>query len=74
MKTSGIIIFTVDLFMVLYAGYNAVARDQAVSLENLEKPEEKRHTANWVPYIGMGLMVFGGALLVLDKRKSLSTG
>jgi len=70
MKTTGIIIFAIDLLKTLYTGFNNVAKEKAAESEEFIKRKERHETANWQPYIGIGMMVIGGALLVLSSGKS----
>jgi hypothetical protein len=72
MKTTGIIFFTMDLLKTLYTGYTNVSREQEADLEQLKKKKHNRHALNWQPYAGIGMMVIGGAFLVLGRKKSLT--
>jgi hypothetical protein len=72
MKTAGIIIFTIDLLMTLYTGFTSVTQEKVVDLEELEITKDNRHTLDWQPYVGIGMMVIGGAFLVLGRKKSLT--
>ena len=72
MRTSGMIMFTMDLLKALYTGYNNVSKKKEANLEEIKKKKYNRHTINWQPYAGIGMMVIGGAFLVLGRKKSLS--
>jgi hypothetical protein len=72
MRTSSIIIFTVDLLKTLYTGYTNVSKENNADLEELKKKKHDQHTVNWQPYAGIGMMVIGGAFLVLGRKKSLT--
>jgi len=72
MKTTSIILFTVDLLKALYTGYTSVSRENKADLEELKKKKHDRHARNWKPYAGIGMMVIGGAVLVLGRKKSLT--
>jgi hypothetical protein len=69
MKTSSIILFTVDLLKTLYTGYANVSKENRADLEKLEKKKHDQHKINWKPYAGIGMMVVGGAVLVLGRKK-----
>ncbi len=73
MKTAGIIILIVGLLMTLYTGFTYVTKEKVVDIGDLEITKDKDHTVNWQPYTGIGVMVIGGALLVLNRKKSLTT-
>jgi hypothetical protein len=72
MKTAGIIIFTIDLLATLYTGFTNVNQEKVVDLEELEIKKDNQHTVDWQSYIGIGMMVFGGAFLILSRKKSLT--
>jgi len=73
MKTASIILFTVDLLKTLYTGYANVSKENKADLEELKKKKHDQRTVNWKPYAGIGMMVVGGAFLVLGRKKSLTT-
>jgi hypothetical protein len=72
MKTAGIIFFTMDLIKTLYTGYTNVSKENAEDLKELNRRKQKQHKLNWQPYAGIGMMVLGGAFLVLGRKKSLT--
>ncbi len=71
MKTVGIIILIVGLVMTLYTGFTYVTKEKVVDLGNLEITTDNQHSVQWQPYVGIGAMVIGGALLLLGGKKSL---
>ena len=71
MKTVGIIILIVGLAMTLYTGFSYVTKEKVVDLGNLEITTDNQHSVQWQPYVGIGAMVIGGALLLLGGKKSL---
>jgi hypothetical protein len=73
LKTAGIIILIVGLLMTLYTGFTYVTKEKVVDLGELEITKDNQHTVNWQPYIGIGVMVIGGAFLMLGRKKSLTT-
>jgi hypothetical protein len=73
MRTAGIIFFTMDLLNTIYTGYTNVSKENE---ENMVEHKKKRHNQrafSWRPYAGIGMMVIGGAFLVLGRKKSLPT-
>jgi hypothetical protein len=72
MKTTGIIIFAIDLLKTLYTSFNNAAKEKSAESEEFMKIKEHHETANWKSYAGIGMMVIGGALLVLGSEKSPS--
>ncbi len=73
MKTAGIIIFIVGLFMTLYTGFTYFTKEKVVDLGEIEITKDNQHTVNWQPYVGIGAMVIGGAVFILGGKKSLTT-
>jgi len=73
MKTAGIIIFIVGLLMTLYTGFTYVTKEKVVDLGEIEITKDNQHTVNWQPYVGIGAMVIGGGVLILGKKKPLTT-
>lgn len=69
MKTAGIILLVVGLVMTLYTGFTYVTREKVVDLGDIEITAEDEHSVQWQPYVGIGTMVIGGALLFLERRK-----
>lgn len=72
MKTIGIIILIVGLVMTLYTGFTYVTKEKVVDLGGLEITQDDQHVVSWQPYVGIGLMVLGGALVMLDRKKLLT--
>lgn len=70
MKTAGIILLVVGLVMTLYTGFTYVTKEKVVDLGDIEITAEDEHSVQWQPYVGIGTMVIGGALLFLDRRKT----
>ena len=73
MKTVGIVIFTIDLLKTLYTGLSNVSKEEHMASKESKGKKDNPHEVHWQPYIGMGMMVVGGALLVLGRKKSLTT-
>ena len=73
MKTAGIIILMAGLVMTLYAGTAYVAKEKVVDVGELESTRESQHVVNWQPYVGIGVMVIGGAFVMLGRKKSKAT-
>jgi len=70
MKTGGILLIIVGLLMTLYTGFTYVTKEKVVDLGGIEITNDDEHTVNWQPYVGVGAMVIGGAVLLLGRRKS----
>jgi len=73
MKTAGVIILIVGLLMTLYTGFTYVTKEKVVDLGKLEITKDSEHNVHWQPYFGIGMIVIGGVVLILDKKKSKTT-
>jgi uncharacterized membrane protein YidH (DUF202 family) len=73
MKTAGIIILIVGLLMTLYTGFTYVTKEKVVDLGELEITKDNEHNVHWQPYVGIGMMVIGGVVLILGRKKSITT-
>ena len=73
MKQAGVIILIVGLLMTLYTGFTYVTKEKVVDLGPVEITKDNTHTVNWQPYAGVGIMVIGGVVLLLGRKKSLNT-
>jgi uncharacterized membrane protein YidH (DUF202 family) len=67
-KIIGLVIFVIGLLMTLYTGFTYVTREKIVDIGSVEITADKDHTANWSPYIGIGIMVIGGVVFLYGKR------
>jgi len=73
MKAVGIILLIVGLLMTLYTGFTYETKEKVVDLGKLEITKNNEHNVNWRPYLGIGMMVIGGVVLILDRKKSRTT-
>jgi hypothetical protein len=72
MKTIGIVVLCIGLLMTVYTGFKYFTTEKIVDLGSLEITKEKEHSMNWQPYVGLGVMVVGGALLAISRKQSFS--
>ncbi|MBU1101925.1 MAG: hypothetical protein KKA84_16115 [Bacteroidetes bacterium] len=68
-KIIGLIIVVIGLLMTLYTGFEYVTREKIIDLGSVEITAEKEHSANWSPYIGLGVIVIGGIIFLNGKKK-----
>ena len=57
--------------MTLYTGFNYVTKEKVVDLGELQITKDKEHSVNWQPYLGIGVMIIGGVVLVMSRKKSV---
>jgi hypothetical protein len=53
--------------MTLHTGFTYVTKDKVVDLGALEITKNNEHEITWQPYLGIGVMVIGGAFLLLSR-------
>jgi hypothetical protein len=73
MKTAGILLLIIGLLMTLYTGFTYVTKEKVVDLGELEITKDNEHNVHWQPYFGIGMMIIGGVVLILDRKKSRTT-
>ena len=69
MKTIGIVLIGLGIIMMIYTGFNYVTREKVVDIGSVQITRDKEHTANWSPFIGIGIMVIGGVVFLSGKKK-----
>ncbi|RJP82265.1 MAG: hypothetical protein C4524_01090 [Candidatus Zixiibacteriota bacterium] len=69
MKTIAIVILVAGLLMTLYTGFGWVTTEKVVDLGAVEITKNKHHTTAWSPLVGFGVIIVGGALLIVAKKK-----
>jgi membrane-associated HD superfamily phosphohydrolase len=69
MKNAGIVILLVGLLMTTYTGFTYFTREKVVDIGQLEITKENQHSVNWQPYVGIGIMIIGGVVLVLGVNR-----
>ncbi|MGA3245005.1 MAG: hypothetical protein ABSE41_10330 [Bacteroidota bacterium] len=72
MKTAGIILLILGLAMTLYTGFTYITKDKVVEVGDLVITKDKEHSVNWQPYLGIGVMIIGGVVLIMSRKKSLT--
>jgi hypothetical protein len=71
MKTAGIVIVTIGLLMSLYTGFQYVTREKVVDLGSIEVTKDSDHDDSWPFYLGIGIMVVGGLILTVGRKRHL---
>ena len=69
MKKTGIIIFLVGMLMTIYTGFTYFTREKVVDLGGREITKDNQNTVNWQPYVGIGIMMIGGVVLMLGVNR-----
>jgi hypothetical protein len=69
MKTAGIVILLIGLLMTLYSGFTYMTKEKVVDLGPVEVTKDKEHNVEWQPYVGIGVMLVGGSILVFGRKR-----
>ena len=69
MKKAGIVILLVGLLMTTYTGFTYFTREKVVDLGGREITKDNQNTVNWQPYVGIGIMIIGGIVLILGVNR-----
>ena len=72
MKTAGLILLIAGLLMTIYTGFTYISKERTVSIGESEITTDNHQAVNWQPYVGIGVMVAGGACLILGRNKKLT--
>ena len=72
LKTAGIILLILGLAMTLYTGFTYITKDKVVEVGDLVITKDKEHSVNWQPYLGIGVMIIGGVVLIMSRKKPLT--
>lgn len=68
MKTTGIVLIIIGLLFTIITGFKYFTKEKVVDIGSLEISTSKPHRVNWSPFVGVGIMVAGGLILVLGKK------
>jgi membrane-associated HD superfamily phosphohydrolase len=69
LKKVGIIAVFIGLLIIIYSVFPFAVKMEGVDLEKLEIVQESQHTVNWLPYVGIGLLIIGSVVLVLGVNR-----
>lgn len=68
MKKAGIIIIMIGIVVTIVTGVSFFTKEKVLDLGKIEVTKAEKHTASWSPLWGVGIMVFGGALILFGKK------
>lgn len=69
MKNAGIIIIVIGLAITLFTGFTYFTKEKIVDIGELEITANKRHTMDWSPLVGVGIMVAGVVVYLVGTKK-----
>ena len=69
-RTIGFIAIIIGVVMLSYSGFHYVTTERVVDLGPIKIDQEKNHSVQWPPIIGIVFLVGGLATLLSKKRTS----
>jgi hypothetical protein len=72
MKKTGIVLIAVGLIFTIVTGFKYFTREKVVDIGSLKISTSVPHRVNWSPFLGVGIMIAGGVVIVLDSKKIIS--
>ncbi|MDP3581962.1 MAG: hypothetical protein Q8S39_08490 [Ignavibacteria bacterium] len=70
MKTIGLIIFAIGLIFTLYTGIDFFTKEKIVDFGSVQITKDKDKSEIWNPLSGVGVMIVGGVLFIMDNKKN----
>jgi hypothetical protein len=69
MKKAAIAIIVVGLALTLFTALTVFTKEKVVEIGDVKISRNKPHHLSWSPLIGVGVMAFGGILLLVPPKK-----
>ena len=70
LKTIGISLIVIGIFMMIYTGFKYVTTDKVVDLGSVKIEKEKNHFVQWSPIAGIVLIVGGVVIVIVPSKKN----
>lgn len=68
MKALGIVLIITGVMMCIFTTFSFTKEKKLIDIGPLEVNQKQRHTVGWPVYAGIGVALFGVALLAIDKK------
>jgi LPXTG-motif cell wall-anchored protein len=68
MKATGITLIIIGLLLTIFTGFGFFTKKEVADLGKIEIKKEEPHRVNWSPWVGVGLIVIGGVILLTRKK------
>jgi len=69
MKKAGIVIFILGLVLTIFTAITFFTKEKVVDIGSLKITTNKPHHVTWSPLIGIAVMVVGGVVFFVAKKK-----
>ena len=68
MKRIGLALIVIGILFTITTSFKYFTRERILDVGSLKVTASVPHRINWSPYLGVGIIVVGGVLLVLGKK------
>lgn len=69
MRNTGIGLLAIGIIITIFTGFSFFTKEKVVDIGSLEITRDKKHNMAWSPFLGIGVMVIGGGLLLYSGKK-----
>jgi hypothetical protein len=69
MKRVGIVLIIIGLILTVVTGFGFFTKEKVLDIGNVEVSRSEPHKVNWSPYLGVGIMIVGGVMLLAGPRR-----
>lgn len=69
MKTAGIVLIIVGLLLTVITGFGFFTKEKVLDIGRVEVNKQEKHNVNWSPYVGVGIMIVGGIMLIAGRKR-----
>jgi LPXTG-motif cell wall-anchored protein len=69
MKIIGIIIMIIGLVLAIFTAFSFFTEEKIMRVGTVELTHSQPHYISWSPFIGLAIMVIGGFLILLNRKK-----
>jgi divalent metal cation (Fe/Co/Zn/Cd) transporter len=69
MKTAGIFVMIIGLILTIFTAVTYFTREKIVDIGSLAITADKPHHVYWSPWIGIGVMLLGGLIILISAKK-----
>ncbi|MBY0426489.1 MAG: hypothetical protein K2Q22_12685 [Cytophagales bacterium] len=69
MKTVGAALLAIGILITVYSGFKFVTKEKVVDIGPVEITRDKSHWVEWSPFLGIGVILVGGAILVFGSKR-----
>ena len=69
MKKTGIVLIVIGLLFTIVTGFGFFTKKKIVDIGKLQITTSEPHRVDWSPYVGVGIMIVGGAFILIGSKK-----